>query len=578
MLKDFITILPKVLHLRSIIGYNSLVFALKKTPLIGKAIPDRLYKTTFLKIIYWVFHIIKEVGALFIGKMAGIACVYIAAWIISTGYSSNDMTPGMSESTVFGMFALFFFILYALIGVLLNTNIYKKTPEKDYLVFMIRMDAKKLNNTLFAYDLGKMFIGYYLVGPLTAIVGCPFWAWLVIPFLAVFIKLFGAGFLSYRYQIRSKKHKPLRNSYAGDVFKLVGIILLMPVLMIMIINGYYVPMPVIIVCVILLTVLGIIGFFVLKNTDSTLHRKALHDGFVVEKSSTIEAKTQTKSFKKIKADGSYKSDKKGFEYLNDLFVKRHRKMLITKPAVFSVIVLALIAFIIYLFIACYYEDNGSAACMNMVKNNLINLFTFKGFQDPLVDLKDSSFQFFRWCASFQLFALTVPISMAENSFKCTQAMYINCDNSLMTFSFFKKREMIMKLFDIRFKQLLKINLPPAIVTAAAVNLVLFATGGQDYPFQYLVTFIIAGAMTVLYSMSWLSFYYLFQPFTTTVMVKSGAYAAARTVFSIVMAAIMFIPAHSLIVLAVTVIFAVLFVLIMRKLVYKRAPRSWRVKI
>ena len=111
MLKDFITILPKVLHLRSIIGYNSLVFALKKTPLIGKAIPDRLYKTTFLKIIYWVFHIIKEVGALFIGKMAGIACVYIAAWIISTGYSSNEMTPGMSESTVFGMFALFFFIL-----------------------------------------------------------------------------------------------------------------------------------------------------------------------------------------------------------------------------------------------------------------------------------------------------------------------------------------------------------------------------------------------------------------------------------------------------------------------------------
>lgn len=577
MLKDFFTILPKVLHLRSIIGYNSLVFALKKTPLIGKVIPDRLYKTTFLKIIYWIFHIIKEVGALFIGKMAGISCVYIAAWIISTGYSSNDMIPGMSESAVFGMFSLFFFMLYALIGVLLNTNIYKKTPEKDYLVFMIRMDAKKLNNTLFAYDLGKMFIGYYLVGPLTAIVGCPFWAWLVIPFLAVFMKLFGAGFLSLRYQLRSRKHKPLRNSYAGDVFKLVAIILLMPVLMIMIINGYYVPLPVIIAFVILFIVLGIIGFFVLKNTDSTLHRKALHDGFVVEKASTVEAKNQTRSFKKIKADGSIKSDKKGFEYLNDLFVKRHRKMLIMKPAVFTVIVLALIAFIIYLFIACYYEDNGSAACMNMVKNNLINLFTFKGFQDPLVDLKDSSFQFFRWCATFQLFALTVPVSMAENSFKCTQAMYINCDNSLMTFSFFKKRDMIMKLFDIRFKQLLKINLPPAFVTAVAVNLVLFATGGQDYPFQYLVTFIIAAAMTVIYSMGWLSLYYLFQPFTTTVTVKSGAYAAARTVFSIVMAVIMFIPAHSLIVLAVTVVFAVLFVLIMRKLVYKRAPKTWRVK-
>ena len=351
----------------------------------------------------------------------------------------------------------------------------------------------------------------------------------------------------------------------------------MPFLMVMIINGYYVPLPVVIACVILFTVLGIIGFFVLKNTDSTLHRKALHDGFVVEKASTVEAKNQTRSFKKIKADGSFKSDKKGFEYLNALFVKRHRKMLIMKPLAFSIIMLAILAFIIYLFIAVYYEDNGADACRNMVMNNLVNLFTFKGFNDPLVNLEDSSFQFFRWCASFQLFALLVPISMAENSFKCIQAMYINCDNSLMTFSFFKKKEMIMKLFDIRFKQLLKINLPPAFVSAIAVNLVLFATGGQEYPFQYLVTFIIAAAMTVTYSMSWLSLYYLFQPFTTTVTVKSGAYAAARTVFSILVAIVMFIPAHSLIVFGVTVVFAVLFVIIMRTLVSQKAPKTWRAK-
>ena len=577
MFKDFFTILPKVLHLRSIIGYNSLVYALKKTPVIGKVIPDRLYKTTFLKVIYWIFHIIKEVGALFIGKMAGISCVYIAAWVLASLYKSQDMIPGMSESGIFGMFALFFFILYALIGVLLNTNIYKKTPEKDYLVFMIRMNAKKLNNTLFAYELGKIFIGYYLVGPVTAIIGCPFWAWLVIPFLAVFMKLFGAGFLSLRYQMFIRKHKPLRNSYAGDVFKLVAIILLMPFLMVMIINGYYVPMPVIIASVILFTVLGIIGFFVLKNTDATLHRKALHDGLVVESASTVEAKNQTSYFKKIKAEGSFKSDKKGFEYLNALFVKRHRKMLILKPVAFTVIILALTAFAIYLFIACYYEDNGADACRNMVMNNLVNLFTFRGFSDPLVDLKESSFEFFRWCASFQLFALSVPIAMAENSFKCTQAMYINCDNSLMTFSFFKKRAMIMKLFDIRFKQLIKINISPAIVSSIAANLVLFATGGQEYPFQYLVTFIIASAFVVIYSMSWLALYYLFQPFTTTVTVKSGAYAAARTVFSIIMAIVMFIPAHSLIVMGVTVIFAFLFVLIMRKLVYKKATKTWRVK-
>ena len=116
-----------------------------------------------------------------------------------------------------------------------------------------------------------------------------------------------------------------------------------------------------------------------------------------------------------------------------------------------------------------------------------------------------------------------------------------------------------------------------MVSALAVDLVLFATGGQDYPFQYLVPFIIAGAIVVIYSMSWLALYYLFQPFTTTVNVKSGAYAVSRTVFSIIMAVVMWIPANSLVVLGVTVVFAVLFVVILRKLVYKHAPKTWRVK-
>ena len=71
MVSEYKNILFKVIHLRSIIGYNSLVFALKKTPLIGDLIPDKLYSTTFLKVIYWIFHVIVEVFKLFIGKIFG---------------------------------------------------------------------------------------------------------------------------------------------------------------------------------------------------------------------------------------------------------------------------------------------------------------------------------------------------------------------------------------------------------------------------------------------------------------------------------------------------------------------------
>ena len=43
MVSEYKNILFKVIHLRSIIGYNSLVFALKKTPVIGNLIPDKPY-------------------------------------------------------------------------------------------------------------------------------------------------------------------------------------------------------------------------------------------------------------------------------------------------------------------------------------------------------------------------------------------------------------------------------------------------------------------------------------------------------------------------------------------------------
>ena len=116
MFKEFRKTLAKVMHLRSVVGYNSLVYALKKTPLIGKVLPDRLYSTTFLKVIYWVVHIIREVFALFFTKMAGLGSVYVASLIVVTLYYSVDLMGDMTKQYAFGMFALLFFLLRDILG------------------------------------------------------------------------------------------------------------------------------------------------------------------------------------------------------------------------------------------------------------------------------------------------------------------------------------------------------------------------------------------------------------------------------------------------------------------------------
>ena len=578
MLKEFRKTLAKVIHLRSIIGYNGLVFSLKKMPLIGKLLPDRLYSTKALKIIYWIFHVIKEVFMLFIGKIFGLGMIYLVALLLKTGLIEYDLSAGIPENVIYGSFCLFYFIIYALCGILVNTNIFKCTTEKEYLVFMLRMNARKLNNTMLIYDLGKLVVGYLIAGIIALIAGAPFWVWLGIPVLAVFIKLFGAGCQAMSFRAKHMRNKPMRGSNAGYVFRIIVAMFFLPAAFIIAVNGYIVPLQFVFAAAAVLVLLGIWGFSVLNKFDSNLHRRALRDNIVREEVERHKNPDNTKQFKKLKAAGTVKEDKKGFEYLNALFVRRHRTMLVLKAVVFTALLLVLIGLIIFGFIYSYYKSYGADVTGQMVFSNLINLILFKGFKDPMNAVGTGpEVEFLGYLSRNHLLGMIVPLSIADISFKATQAMYINCDNSLMTFSFFKQRDKIIKLFDIRLKQLIKINVFPAIVCGLLANLFLFYSGGQDYPFQYLVTILVPVLMSVINSMTWLALYYLFQPFTTTVNIKSGAYMAIRIILSVIAVHIFWIPSNSLILAGILVVFTLLYVFFLRKIVYKKSPKTWKVK-
>ena len=578
MLNDFRKTLTKVIHLRSIIGYNGLVFALKKTPVIGKILPDALYRTTALKVIYWIFHVIKEVFVLFIGKILGLGLIYGASLLLRSAYTEYEMAPGVSGTELFSCFSLFLFLIYALCGMLVNNNYFRCTTEKEYLVFMLRMNAKKLNNTLFIYDLAKLVIGYLIAGIVAIIAGAPFWLWLGIPVLAVCIKLLGAGAQAFIYRVKFKNNKPMKRNTAALLVGLLAGMFAVPAVMVVFINGYYIPVSILLAVSGVLIILGVLGFIELSRFGANLHRKALAANIVRAEVERYKEPDTTKQFKKIKAKGTVKGDKKGFDYLNALFVRRHSRILITKTVVFTVIAVLIIGLVIFSFISSYNKSFGTGNCVHMVFSNLLNFILFGKYQDALQPyVEDSAYSFFRYLATTHLLALMIPVSIYDNSFKSTQAFFINCDNSLMTFSFFKQRDKIIKLFDIRLIQLCKFNIVPAIVCGVAVNLVLFYTGGQDYPFQYLLTFVIVAALSVIESVSSLALYYLFQPFTTTVNVKGGAYMAARIILGVIAVHIFWIPVNSLLLAGVLVVFTAVYVFVLRKLVYKKAPKTWKVK-
>lgn len=578
MVNEFWKNLAKIIHLRSIIGYNGLVFALKKTPVIGKLIPDRLYSTTFLKVIYWIFHIIVEVFKLFIGKIFGLGMIYLAAFLLSDQYIEHELGGGMSRSAVCGNLGLFMFLLYALCGILIRVPYFNCTTEKEYLVFMLRMDAKKLNETLICYDLAKLFIGYVMAGIIAVITGAPFWLWLGIPVLALAVKFLGIGLQILSFRLKIKLHKSLKISTVAYLIRLTLVLLAGPFFIVFIANGYFIPMPQLVIITVLTVIAGIWGLMIFIKTDSNLHRRALHDNISKTEVKTTSQYDNTKSFKKIKAKGTIKGNKKGFDYLNALFVKRHWTMLCMKPVIFTIIVVAVMILLIAEFIYGYYSRFGSENCWNMVITNLVNLFTFRAFSDALLPVGDDpAFEFLRYVAQFHLLGMLIPLSIADNSFKSTQAMFINCDNSLMTFSFFKQREKIIRLFDIRLKQLIKINIGPVIAIGAFANLILFVTGGQSYPGEYLVTFLAAFLLSVLTSVTWLALYYLFQPFTTSVVAKSGAYRITSIIIYSVASIIVWIPLASYILVPVLLVFAAGYVFFLRNRVNKLAPKTWKIK-
>lgn len=578
MINEYFKTLSKVIRMRTIIGYNGMVYALKMIPVIGKIIPDSLYSTAALKAFYWLIHVIKELLMLFLGKIAGLGMIYIVSYLISREIISQNLYEGMSGTYIYGTFAVFLFMVYAVCGILIRVPVYNCNTEKKYLVFMIRLNAKKLDDTLFIYDLSKLFAGYLITGVVAGFSGCPAVVWLGIPFLAVLIKMFGAGGLTRLYKSKSRRHKPMRLGNVSIFIRLAIAMCMLPVTLVMIIIGLVLPLWIILPSASVFVLLGIWGCREYFLFDAVNHRRALNDNITDILTLRSRNLDTTKQFKKIKANGSVNSDKKGFDYLNALFVKRHRKMLFAKPVVMTVLIIGLMAFIIYVFISYYHEDHGTQNTKNMIINNLINFITLKGYDDVLSPLsKDSPFMFFRYLVKNHLLAMIIPIYMSDATFKATQAMYINCDNSLMTFSFFKQRTKIMKLFDIRLKQIIKINLPPVIAMGIASVIVLFYTGGEDYPLHYLVTMSVPFFLSVLVSLSWLALYYLFQPFTTTVNVMSGSYTVANIIITTGSALILWIPLNSLILAPVLLVVAGASIVVVRKLVFKMAPKTWRIK-
>ena len=300
-------------------------------------------------------------------------------------------------------------------------------------------------------------------------------------------------------------------------------------------------------CVFIISIiLGIYSLVKIHNFKDyrKMYKQVLTESnvYMQEKATGTQVMKDT-SLKQIELDKNYTSNKSGFAYFHDLFVKRHRKILTTAVKKQSVVILVI-------FIAMIIGTN--------VNDN------FKSKTNEILMVYLPYFVFIMYCIN--------------RSSSVTQAMFMNCDHSMLTYRIYRTPKVILGIFKERLKTLITINLLPALLIGGGLALLLYLSGGTDNPLNYVILFVSIIAMSIFFSVHYLVMYYLLQPYNVSTEMKSSTYKVVQGLTYIVCWYMIQIRLPIFSFGIATIVFCIAYCLISLFLAYKYAPKTFKLRV
>ncbi len=458
---------------------NGILYNLKRLPLIKKLLPVQLYDSAFLKAFARVLAVLGEIFGFFAGKL-----LYIALFILLPCYYLKPL-HGIGYAPLF--LNIFFFM--TILGALSNNRFCQSDASSFYAVFLMRMDAKRYTLSNYAYFIVKTFVGFavvlaslYFIAKANGVADIrPVWI-VLMPLLAVCVKVIAAAADIKLFEKRKKLLKDfsaiflisipvfLASAYALPVF---GIVL--PAW------GFYAASAVFALLAIPAAVCVI--------RSSEYRRIYQKNRYSPVSASDIQRGVQEKYKQKLELGAGQESRKTGCALFNELFVRRHRKLLM-RPAQRTAIVLAFV----------------SAAAV------AISLFE-RGFAENINSRIMKTLPYL----------LLVMYSINRGA-TTTQIFFYSCDCNMLTYRFYRQPGTVLNLFKERLKTVVLINLLPSAVICLGAALLLFVTGGTERMIDYPVLIISILSMSVFFSVHYLVLYYLFQPYTAGLETKHPVYS------------------------------------------------------
>lgn len=516
------------LKLKNTYKTNSIIYSLKSVSILKRLLPQSLYASSGLKTFANVLSILYEIATFFTGKV-----IYIGLMV----FLASEM---MKNSGPDSFIHILFFL--TLIGAVLNTHMFTPTRDKYYAIFLMRMDAKKYALSNYYYFLFKTVAGLLPVVIIFGLLaGVSIWICLLFPFFVAAAKLIAAAFTLHDSIKKNKRtNEILENSLAIGIVIALLICAYVPAYFGYVMNE----MGFLIICFFFLLA-GIVAFryIFVFNQYKQIYKGILTMDTIAPTNVQKAAKIKQSTYlKKLDITAQETSKKTGYAYFNDLFMKRHRRLL-TKSA--KKITLAEMVLLATAIAGCLiFED------INQHVNNLMLTYL-----------------------PYFLFVLY----LLNRGKVITEAMFMNCDHSMLAYRFYRQPKVILELFAARLKSVILINLMPAVVIAVGLPLLLFVTGGTDQVLNYGILAISIIAMSIFFSVHNMVLYYLLQPYNVDLQIKNPTYSAISSLTYFICYFAIGKKVPTLVFGGLITAFCVLYVIVALVLVYRLAPKTFKLR-
>lgn len=512
--------------LRNTYRVNSILYGIRQMPLVKKVVTDSIYGVRGFKVFANILSVIWEVISAFLGKL-----IYFSTMICGVGLLYKNVTKEQ-------VFLHILFIL-TIAGSYLNTGMFNPTRDKYYAMIQLRMNAREYTLVNYAYTILKVVAGFL---PFSLLFGTfwniPLWFCILIPFSVAGLKLSVAAYSLWDYEKKGTVYS--ENNLTKYLWIFTGILLVMayglPAVKVMLPDIVYMAVMVLFIPAGIISIRRIFAFSYYQEINKELLAQ------VTNQTDVVKEVQRTVSNQSISDDKKITSSRKGFEYLNELFIKRHKKILWKSSIRITVI--------------CVLLSAGAGAALYMMPE----------------EREKVNEAVMNWLPYF-----TFIMYMVNRGTGFTRALFMNCDHSLLTYSFYKQPDCILKLFRIRLREIIKINALPALAIGLGLSAALYISGGTENPVNYVVLLVSILCMSMFFSIHYLTIYYLLQPYNAGTEIKSGMYQVIMSATYLICFLMMKVRLPILVFGIACIAFCVIYSAAACVLVYRFAPRTFRIR-